>query len=90
MCLCSSIGPLNRQNYLHEIQTKITFEDLFLVEKMTVFVLNHIQMKRKTNWANDKPYRVISTKFNQFKYIFHHKMIEAQDFRLETITAWFC
>lgn len=37
MCLCASIGPLNRQNYLHEIQTKITFEDLFLVEKNDSF-----------------------------------------------------
>lgn len=38
LCVCVlSIGPLNRQNYLHEIQTKITFEDLFLVEKNDSF-----------------------------------------------------
>lgn len=47
---------------------------------MTVFVQNYFQIKRKTNWANDEPQRVIPTKFNQFKYIFHHEMIGAQDF----------
>lgn len=37
VCVCASISPLNRQNYPHDIHTKMLFEDLFLLLKNDSF-----------------------------------------------------